>query len=718
MLTCQAIRRAFPICCMAFLLVCGVAVANAAPLLPQPGATPDYVRQPQAHAQTRTSAESRINFGTTNCSPCWGETIRYTTFSTPVQTFTVSRYDGAAITLLIPTVHPRSAKLNAVRIQTLVDRLDMLYASYKELLGWAPTLQSDPRGKQVFAILPNEPGNFYGLAFAPGDSTEYSNAVLDEIGLDDDILTNVFVHELAHNFDVMSAWAYGPDPGHNWTTVLQEWYARVQTKMADGGSQIKRPNVVLSDWLGTYWKPFLSNPALTWADCAAAPNDVPACASAEARYLVGSFFTVVAQQMTGAQVKAWLADGVASSLAGVFYDSPQEASDAMLLSLAKVTQTDTRCVATQFKWYQGPGLAGAAAYPTPFPGCLDSDNDGSNRFVDCRDDNAAIAPSKTEIADGLDNDCDGLADNVVIQEAASVGGDYSNNLFAGTKVAAVPFTIRGQLSPPGATPADDVDSITLATPLTGAATLKLCSEGGQFQLNGVYTNGTAVGPLLRVTGTGCAQRTSSDSETWRSFYVLRPPNPTAGGFYTLSISPATDASGLAPAATRVAQNTQKRMVASHTAASVAGGSTGLQVRWFQSGTGFIQDLPFGNASANTAPVLTLPPTSARPIKLRAQLWRDGMPIEEPSRPLTMVASGSLSDCIFAWGERSVPSAFPLAGAAAGDLAPYYYRYYPATNTFLASSSVDDSLYYFAASSGKGVVNLGDLALWKANSGCN
>lgn len=97
--TCQAIRRVLPIFCMACLLVCGVAGANAVPRLPQPGATPDYVRQPQAHVQTRTSAASRINFGTTACSPCWGETISYTTFSTPVQTFTVSRYDGAAVTL-------------------------------------------------------------------------------------------------------------------------------------------------------------------------------------------------------------------------------------------------------------------------------------------------------------------------------------------------------------------------------------------------------------------------------------------------------------------------------------------------------------------------------------------------------------------------------------------------------------------------------------------
>ena len=174
------------------------------------------------------------------------------------------------------------------------------------------------------------------------------------------------------------------------------------------------------------------------------------------------------------------------------------------------------------------------------------------------------------------------------------------------------------------------------------------------------------------------------------------------------------------------------MVATHTAAGVADGNTGLQVRWFQSGTGFIQSLPMVDTSANTAPTLVIPTNSARPIKLRAQLWRDGMPIEEPSRPLTMVTSGSLSDCIFAWGERSVSSAashfnwaeatypahFPANGVASKNVLDYYYRYYPATNTFLASSSVDDSLYYFAASSGKGVVNLGDLAIWKAQSGCN
>ena len=678
----------------------------------------DYVRMQKASKQPRTTIASRINFGTVNCSPCWGEVISYTTFSQPVQTFAVARYDGAAVTVLIPQVHPRTAKLNPVRIQTLVDRLDMLYATYKELLGWAPDLTTDPRGKQVFAFLPNEPANFYGLAFTPGDSTEYSNAVLDEIGLDDDILTNVFVHELAHNFDVMSAWAYGPDSSHNWTTVLQEWFARVQAKMADGGSSVKRPSAVLNDWLGTYWKPYLTNPALTWADCAATPNDLPACTAAQARYLMGSFFTVVAQQMSGAQVKAWLAEGVANSLNGVTFSSAEQTSDAMLMSLANVTQSDTRCLATHLKWYQGPGLAGAAKYPTPFAGCLDSDNDGASRFVDCRDDNAAIAPGKPEVSDGLDNDCDGVVDNQVIQEADTPGGDYSNDLFEGTPAAALPFLIRGQLSQPGATVLDDVDSIRLAAPLAGAVTLALCSDGGQFQVNGLRATGSAEGPLLRASGAACTQTTLPANTPWAGFYVLRPPNATVGGAYTLSISAAADTSGLAPAATQLVQNAQQRMQSNHTAASLAGGNTGLQVRWFQSGAGFVQSKPASDATANTAPALTQPATAARPIKLRAQLWRDGMPIEEPSRPLIMVQSGSLSDCIFAWGARSLPSAFPTTDIAAGNLGAFYYRYYPGTNTFLASSSVDDSLYYLAASSGNGPVNLGDLAIWKANSGCN
>jgi len=41
----------------------------------------------------------------------------------------------------------------------------------------------------------------------------------------------------------------------------------------------------------------------------------------------------------------------------------------------------------------------------------DNDGDGVNACADCNDNNAAISPQAPEIADGLDNNCDGFIDN-------------------------------------------------------------------------------------------------------------------------------------------------------------------------------------------------------------------------------------------------------------------------------------------------------------------
>src|SRR5690349_8270997 len=95
----------------------------------------------------------RITFPGTPCSPCWGEVVSYTSFSSPKQTYDARRYDGHDVTLLIPVSHPREAAVTDRRLRALVDRLDILHASYRSLLGWEPNRSADPAGKQVFGVV-------------------------------------------------------------------------------------------------------------------------------------------------------------------------------------------------------------------------------------------------------------------------------------------------------------------------------------------------------------------------------------------------------------------------------------------------------------------------------------------------------------------------------------------------------------------------------------
>jgi len=52
-----------------------------------------------------------------------------------------------------------------------------------------------------------------------------------------------------------------------------------------------------------------------------------------------------------------------------------------------------------------------------------------------------------------------------------------------------------------------------------------------------------------------------------------------------------------------------------------------------------------------------------------------------------------ADCAFNWAERNYSSLFPSAATSATS-APYYYRYYAATQTYIGVSSSDSHLYVY------------------------
>ena len=615
--------------------VLSLALAGAAGAAPFNPGDIDYVI-PTAKQATAT----RIEFPGTPCAPCWGHTVRYTTFSTPVQTFDAARYDGQWITLLIPLVHPRSAEVTPDRVRVLVDRLDLLYAAYRELLGWEPAKAADPLGKQVFAVVPNEPANFYGLAFVPGDSSEYSNAVLGERALDDDLLSNVWVHELAHNFDPIHLWDYGPDPAHDWTTLIQVWFARRQARMDEVGRQSWAE---FEDYYLSLFSTFRAG-VVTWQQCAATVPRPQACSDANASLLSGLFEVEIAKHLDGAAMRDWIRKAYADQQSGLTLGDASQRSDYRLNSLAEITRTDTRCVASHFRWNQGGGLGAAAQFPTPFPGCLDSDSDGYKRFDDCDDTSAATRPGASEVADGRDNDCDRVVDDIEVVEASLAGGDFSDNLWDGTPLAAYPVSLRGEFATRAVGSAPDRDAVRLPAPVS-TLLLRVCATGTRVLVVGLATNGVGYGPIAAASPGGCGTNVIRDN-TWVSVSVQRENETLAGG-YTLDVYSATTMPAWPrPPAVKLARTADGLVRASIDAAQVPGGLAGTELRWLQSGAGWVRQGAASDPAQSQAPVPTPAALSAaRPVQLRAQLWRGGMPIEEPSNPYLLDGSASLPGVI-------------------------------------------------------------------------
>jgi hypothetical protein len=81
------------------------------------------------------------------------------------------------------------------------------------------------------------------------------------------------------------------------------------------------------------------------------------------------------------------------------------------------------------------------------------------------------------------------------------------------------------------------------------------------------------------------------------------------------------------------------------------------------------------------------------------------------------ASISQPDCLFNWAERAYSNLFAPPGAVSGTSAPYYYRYYPTTNSYLGTSSVDSHVYYMGPMSNHSILDVGTLSGWLATAGC-
>ena len=86
--------------------------------------------------------------------------------------------------------------------------------------------------------------------------------------------------------------------------------------------------------------------------------------------------------------------------------------------------------------------------------------------------------------------------------------------------------------------------------------------------------------------------------------------------------------------------------------------------------------------------------------------------------LAAISTGvPVADCLFNWAERIYPQFFSPAGPASGIYAPYYFRYYGGTATYLAVSQADNHVWVLGPLSGNRLLDVGAAADLEMAAGC-
>ena len=92
----------------------------------------------------------------------------------------------------------------------------------------------------------------------------------------------------------------------------------------------------------------------------------------------------------------------------------------------------------------------------------------------------------------------------------------------------------------------------------------------------------------------------------------------------------------------------------------------------------------------------------------------------PQVSASMLDRGSAAltaDCVFTWGEHNYADLLTPGAPPSQTYAPYYYRHYPATNSYVGVSSTDSHLYFMGNYSNNQMLDLGAIATWKQTAKC-
>lgn len=343
-----------------------------------------------------------------------GEKVAYTAFDG--KTHELTRFQGRFVSILLPDSWMGEGALTEDLVRLFVDRADITYSHLADFMRAEPAGE----GPLTVAVLPEGATCGWGCGFIGSKGVEIAdiphlNPILwREIAADKGM--SVLVHEMTHNFDIYWPYLYYlPGHPHAWTDFVNLYlFLYNQEGSADGP-----PEEVAAHWLETTG-PYFKDPAADWAHCV---RD-GACEDRgiTANNAWGGFGFRIALFYGPRAARAsmtFLRDYTRTHTPPT---TPEGKEDLYVEALASGAGQNLSCVANTWHWYASPELRRRMRqrWGMDNPVCKDQDRDGKSPVQgDCDDTRKSVRPGALEKKDGVDNDCDGLVDEVTYRELGS-----------------------------------------------------------------------------------------------------------------------------------------------------------------------------------------------------------------------------------------------------------------------------------------------------------
>ncbi len=392
----------------------------------------DFIFPPKESLQTNLLGKSISAIPAPATPIDKAEVVNYVSFKG--NTYSLTEFRGKNVSILLPDSWVTGLSLEERR--TLLDRTDLLYEHFKNLVG------EEPLGSDLLRIAFVMDSCGWGCGYIGSKGVEVLDAdwslAIAKAALQSGHVPEVISHEMSHNFDVYFNYlSYLREHAHAWTAFLDD-YIQVFSQQ---GYLEKSPTTVLNKNVMQRWDQYLNSPGATWQNFVrdGDPN-------LERTHLAWGGLNLRFAQLNGpAAMRAAMQFLHNYKVQTPFTQltTPEEKEDLRMQSLASGAELNISCFADEWRWQASVVLRETLSnsYGNQNPFCVDIDLDGYSALQgDLDDHNPSVHPGAVEIRNEVDDDCDEIVDNVIFSEP--VGGDFTGHPNA-TVLPSLPVRIKG-----------------------------------------------------------------------------------------------------------------------------------------------------------------------------------------------------------------------------------------------------------------------------------